>query len=73
MSEKINFLKDIFVAIFLCISTVAAKRLSIKDNLSHFEKQGSNGPLSWGFLSPFVSKEHCFVQYKAMICSKSFN
>ena len=48
------------------------KGLSIKDNLSNFQLPGIPGPLSWGFLSPFSSKEHCLVQYQARIPSKSF-
>ena len=46
------------------------KGLSIKENLSNFQLPGIPGPLSWGFLSPFLLKEHCLVQYKARIPKK---
>ena len=50
----------------------ARQRLSIKENLGYFQIPGSDGPLSWGFLSPFLLKEHCLVQYKARIPKKTF-
>ena len=48
----------------------AMQRLSIKENLGYFQIPGNDGPLSWGFLSPFLLKEHCLVQYKARIPKK---
>ena len=45
------------------ISTVGAK-ISIKRNLGYFSLPGDPGPLSWGYLSPFRTKEDCLVQFK---------
>ena len=73
MSEKLNLFKIFHFLAFLGGSVTAAKGgLSIKENLGHFQAPGINGPFSWGFLSPFLSKEHCSVQYKEWIRSKSF-
>ena len=48
----------------------ARQRLSIKENLGYFQIPGSDGPLSWGFLSPFLLEEDCLVQYKARILKR---
>ena len=50
----------------------ARQRLSIKENLGYFQILGSDGPLSWGFLSPFLLEEDCLVQYKARILKQTY-
>ena len=67
MSEKINLLKKIYLVHIFSISTITANKLSIQDNLGNFQIPGDHGPLSWGYLSPFLSKEQCLSQYKAGI------
>ena len=73
MSEKMNLLKSIYFLNISSISTVTANTgLSIQDNLGNFQLSGLFGPLSWGYLSPFSSKEQCLSQYKAGIHFQSF-
>ena len=76
MSEKINVLKKIYFVHVFSISTITANKLSIQDNLGNFQIPGDLGPLTWGYLSPFLSEEQysttmfesiieqCFSQYK---------
>ena len=68
-----NLLKSIYFLNISSISTVTANTgLSIQDNLGNFQLSGDFGPLSWGYLSPFLSKEQCLIQYKAVIHFQSF-
>ena len=68
-----NLLKSIYFLNIFSISTVTANTgLSIQDNLSNFQLPGDLGPLSWGYLSPFSSKEQCLIQYKAGIHFQPF-
>ena len=67
MNEKINLLRRIYLVHIFSISTITANKLSIQDNLGNFQIPGDHGPQSWGYLSPFLSKEQCLSQYKVGI------